>query len=125
MTGAAVTLVTCNCDLHHRGKVVKTQALGADPAAVAVVAADLGEIAEIDWMLEVDLLQGRSGHATFLLLGEGVASVAILADHFAILAYVLPIMAAETSAGVEMAEVVGMGLPVQLHFREGGAAKNG
>src|SRR5947209_370036 len=112
MTGVAVTLVTWNCDLYHQAKLVRIQALRADTAAVAIVATHLGDIAEVDGMLKVDPLDRRSGYSSLLLLGHGVTGVAILADHLAILAHVLPVVAAETPARIEMAQVIGMGLPV-------------
>ena len=47
-----------------------------------------------------------------------VARVAILADDFAVLADVIAIVAAEATLEVEMPDVVGMRLPVQLHVRK-------
>ena len=48
-----------------------------------------------------------------------MALVAIAAHDLAVRADVLAIMTAETAVEVVVAEIVGVSLPVQLHFREG------
>jgi hypothetical protein len=52
-----------------------------------------------------------------------VALVAVLADDFAVAGNVLAVMAAEAAIVIVVPEVVGMGLPVQLHLGEGCAFK--
>src|ERR1700686_3604283 len=94
--------------------------LRPDAPGIAICAAYLSQISQIDWMLECgQCSRGQAGRA-FGLGHEGVALVAILADDSAVGADVLAVMAAEATVVVVVPEVVGMRLPVQLHFGEGG-----
>ena len=98
--------------------------LRADSAGVAVGAVDLRKISEIHRVLEGrHRICGDAGRA-FGLRHQGMALVAVFADHLAIGADVLSVVAAETSDGIVVSQVVGVGLPVQLHFRERGAAED-
>jgi hypothetical protein len=47
-----------------------------------------------------------------------MANTAILPDHFPVRTQVLAVVATETAIGIEMAEIVGMGLPIQFHLRK-------
>ena len=59
--------------------------------------------------------QARS---TLQLRQYGVASIAVLWNHFAICAEVLPIVTSETARRVEVADVVGVCPPVHFHVGE-------
>src|SRR5208283_6138301 len=91
---------------------------------MTVGAIDLCQISQIDWMLEG---WGRCCGCAGRALGfghEGVALVAVPAHHPAVGANVLPVVAAEAATVVVMAQVVGMSLPIQLHFGECRAPEN-
>src|ERR1700730_6208834 len=62
--------------------------------------------------------RGRHAEAAFFLSYECVTDIAIPAYHFSFRTHVLAVVAAETAVEIEMAEIVGMRLPVQLHLRE-------
>ena len=127
MTRVAVTRVTWNCDAHHRCKYMRKQwltRLRAHSAVVAVTAIYLRHVAKIHRMLEAQLLGNRFWNAAFFLAKHGVAGVALLGDHLSICAHVLSIVTAEASVEIKMPDVIGMGLPVQLHLREGCSAEN-
>ena len=71
--------------------------LRADAPGMTIGAAYLSQISQIDWMLEGGQCgRGQAGRA--VSFGhEGVALVAIFADHSAVGADVLPVMAAEAT----------------------------
>src|SRR5215467_8481984 len=92
--------------------------LRPDPAAVAVAAVDLCHISEINRMFEGDGSWRRQRNRPLILSQNGVAGVAILAHNLAIGADVLTVMTAEAAVEIEMPDVVGMGLPIQLHLGE-------
>jgi hypothetical protein len=98
--------------------------LRADASGVAVGAVDLGPVSQINRMLKHGY--GRSGQVglAFGFRHQGVALVAVFADDASIGADVLAIVAAEAAAEVIVAQVVGMGLPVQLHLWERGALED-
>src|SRR5689334_23373726 len=96
--------------------------LGADAAGVAVAAVGGADVAQIHRVLERNSFNGRGLGAAFLLGENGVADGAILADDFAVGAHVLAVVAAEAPGKVEVANVVGVSLPVNLHFGEGRGA---
>ena len=116
--------VTSNCDRRHLGKYMDPGGLRAHSPGVAVAAIDLGHVAEIDGMLEAELLGDGLRHAAFFLTENGVTGVAFLGDDFALGADMLSIVTAEASVEVEVPDVVGMSLPVQLHFRKRGPAED-
>src|ERR1019366_2034634 len=89
--------------------------LRPDASAVAIGAVHGGQIAEVNRVLENLGWQRGDLRPTFLLIHHRMAGVAIFADDFAILADVIAIVAAEAALIIEMANVVGMGLPVYLH----------
>src|SRR6185437_5864887 len=92
--------------------------LRAGAAAVAIGATDLREITDIHRVLEHGF--GRSVHrasdGAVLLRKYGVAGIAILRDDFTLSAYMLSVVAAETSWIVKVADVVRVGLPIHLHI---------
>src|SRR5579859_5157737 len=86
----------------------------------------LGQISDVDRVLE-----GRNcgwgcggSFCAFCLRHDSVALGAVFADYLAVGAGVLAVVAAEASVVVVVAEIVGMRLPVQLHFGERGAPEN-
>jgi hypothetical protein len=84
---------------------------------VTELAFAIGEASEIDRMLESSgprILFWRSSR----VVDHRVADVAIIPDHFARIANMLAIMATETARRIEMADVVGMRLPIRFHLRE-------
>lgn len=88
---------------------------------MAVGTSDLRQIADVDRMLEVGGGAHNSAGRSSLGLGhEGVALVAVAAHHSTVSADVLTVMAAEAPAVIEVAEIIEMRLPVQLHLRECG-----
>lgn len=88
---------------------------------MAIGAIHLRQFSDVDRMLKVSRGQcGGKGGRTFGLRQHRVALVAIAADHTAICTDVLPVVAAETSRRIKVSKIVGMRLPVQLHFRERG-----
>src|SRR5215471_6651420 len=75
----------------------------------------------------LESLRASVGHQPRGALASGherVALVTITGQNPAVGAYMLSIVTAEASAEVEMAQIVGMRLPVHLHLREGGALEN-
>ena len=85
-------------------------------AGVAVGTVDSPQIAKIDGMLELRI--------RLVFSQDAVTDRAFLADLLTVLADVLIVMTAETSAGHEVTDVVGMRAPVDLHFRESRRRKN-
>src|SRR4051794_16723360 len=75
-------------------------------------------------MLKVEFWRRCQAGATFFLSHDGVADIAIFAYHLSFRAYMLTIMAAKASVEIEVAQIVGVGLPVQLHLGEGGSAED-
>lgn len=69
-------------------------------------------------MLETALYRQGDLRGAFLLVHDGVTSVATLGYHFAGGAHMLAIMAAEAPSEIEMTDVIWVGLPIYLHFRE-------
>lgn len=92
--------------------------LWADATGVAVGAGHGGHIAQIHWMLELDAGQRGKVHGFLLLDEDGVAEVAVLRDDFAFRTDVVVVVAAKAAVEVEVADIVGMSAPVDLHFRE-------
>src|SRR5579864_252760 len=88
---------------------------------MAIRAAYLGQISQIDWVLESGQSCRGQARRAFGLRHQGVALVAILADNSAVGADMLAVMATEATVVVVMPKVVGMRLPVQLHLGEGRA----
>src|SRR5581483_9505045 len=96
--------------------------LQAPSPVVAVAAAHLCQVADVHGMLKWRPADRRARNRPLLLRKHGVAGIAILGHHLAFGANMLPVMAAEAAGKVEVANVVGVRLPVKLHFREGRAA---
>src|SRR5437879_1980736 len=67
-------------------------------------------------MLKVHFRYGNHAGSALFLVENRVAKVTFLLYYFPVGADVLPVMTAETAVEVEMAKVVGVCLPVQLHF---------
>src|SRR5580704_12488610 len=86
---------------------------------MAIAAVYLCEVSQIDRVLEADLLDRRHADAALLLAEHAVAGLAVLGHHCSVGANVLAVMATETTVEVEVTDIVGMGLPVQLHLGEG------
>ena|ERR1051326_2895980 len=105
--------------INRRGRVD----LWAGAAGVAVRAVDLRQVANIDRVLEGGWSWGGAGR-TFRFRHQRMALIAVPADDAAIRGDVLSVMAAEAAGVIVVAEIVGMGLPVQLHFGEGRSAEN-
>src|SRR5215472_1998428 len=85
---------------------------------MAIAAVDLGEVAQIDGVLKAGFGHGCQVHSTLNLAEYRVAGIALLGQHLAVRADMLAIVTAEAAIEVEMPDVVGMGLPVQLHLRK-------
>src|SRR3954452_1610194 len=84
---------------------------------VAIRARHGGQVAEVDRVRELllrDLEHRRPGLG---LAQEVVADVAVLGDHLAVLRHVLVVVAAEAAFEIEVADVVGVRAPVDLHLR--------
>ena len=96
--------------------------LWADAAGMTIRTPYLGQISQIDWMLESRLCGGGKAGRAVSLGHERVALVAVLADDLAVGGNVLAVMATEASVVIVVPKVVGMGLPVQFHFGECRAA---
>jgi hypothetical protein len=75
------------------------------------------QVAQVYWVLERGRLC-RSGqrHFGFALLQDDVTGIAVFADDLAIGAGVLTVVTAEASLVVEVSHVVGVRLPIQVHF---------
>ena len=67
---------------------------------VAIAAVDLGHVAEVDGVLERQVLHGCHVDAAFLLAEHAVAGLAILGDDFAVGTDVLAVVAAEAAVEV-------------------------
>ena len=91
---------------------------------MTVAAVDLGHVSQVHWMLEAELLCRCGRYSAFFLPKNRVASVTFFRHYFALRAYVLTIVAAETPVEVEVPNVIRMSLPIQLHLRERGPAKD-
>src|ERR1700690_2694463 len=63
-------------------------------------------------MLKVQLGSRGHAHSALFLFDHGVASIAILAYHFSFWTHVLAVVATETAIEIEMAENIGMRLPI-------------
>ena len=85
---------------------------------MAVAAVHLGHVAQVNGVLEADLLHRRHAQPALFLAEHAVAGLAVLGDDLAVGADVLPVVAAEAAVEVEVADVVGMRAPVELHFGE-------
>src|SRR5689334_2176965 len=96
--------------------------LGPHAAGVAVTAVGGADVAQVHRVFERYPRNGGGLGAAFLLGEDGVADGAILADHLSVGAHVLAVVAAEAAGKVEVADIVGVSLPVNLHFREGRGA---
>src|SRR5664279_6627119 len=96
--------------------------LRPDASAVAIGAVHSGQVSNVNRVLESLSWHRRDLCATFLLIHHRMAGVAVFADHLAVLAHVVTIVAAETALIVHVPDVIGMGLPIHLHVgKEGGA----
>src|SRR5579864_8615754 len=91
---------------------------------MAIRTAYLGQISQIDWMLEGRLGGGGKAGRPVRLGHECVALVAVLADDLAVGADVLAVMAAKAAVVVVVPQIVGMCLPVQLHLGKRRALKD-
>ena len=74
-------------------------------------------IANIGGMFEF-LNLGAGSDILLLLAQDSVAKVAILGDNLAGGGFVLAAVTAETAGEVKMADVIGIGIPGDLHVRE-------
>src|SRR5208337_4573139 len=99
-----------------------TARLRSNSTVMAIGAVDRGHVAQIHRVLEGPDGQGGNLRPACLLLDDGVARVAILADDPAFLAHVVAIVAAEASLEVKVTDIIGMRLPVELHLGEEGGA---
>src|ERR1035441_5483631 len=90
--------------------------LRPNSSVVTIGTAHLRQISQIDRMFETRHGCGGKARCAIGLRQQRVALVAILADDFAVGADVLAVVTAEASGIVEVPQVVGMRLPVQLHF---------
>src|SRR5581483_12520230 len=124
MTRATVTGITRNCDPCHKVKCMNSRCLRTGPAGVTIAATHLGEVSDVHGVLKPLLPLGENADSVFLLFQHGVAAVTVFRHRSAIRAEVLSIMAAEASIEIKMADVGGVGLPVQLHFRKSRAAED-
>jgi len=98
--------------------IAQEKFLGTRAAGVAVAAGDLSQIANIDRVLKFVFFLGYYANRPFLLAENRMAGFAIFRNHLSVAAYVLAIVAAKASGEVKMANVIGMCLPIHLHFRE-------
>src|SRR5215213_7097803 len=120
----------------------RVRAARVNHSRVAVGAFELQEVSQVDGVLEVEafprmalaafepidvaqadgVLERSAGshglRASFRLVQDRVAEVAVLPDDFARAANVLPVMAAETALRIEMAYVIRVSPPVRLHLGE-------
>src|SRR5512141_2597438 len=90
--------------------------LRANSTGVAIRAVDLRQVSDVDRVLELRQVCGGDAGCTFRFRQHRVALITVAANDAAVGADVLAIMTAETSRRVEVAEIVGMRLPVQLHL---------
>ena len=93
-------------------------------AGVAVGAVDLGQVSDVDRMLEGGRCRGGDTGRAFGLGHQSVALVAVPAHNLAISAHVLAVVTPKAAAEVKVSHVVGVSLPVELHFGEGSALEN-
>jgi hypothetical protein len=117
-----VTGVTRGCDIHHKPKYMAQRGLRTGAASVAIAAIHRSQISKVYGVLERGAGQRGNVNCTFLLLQYGVADVTILAHHFAFGTNVLAVVTAKTAVEIKMSDIVVMRFPIQLHFREAGAA---
>ncbi len=92
--------------------------LSCPAAAMAVGAVNGAQVADIYRVLERLVGDGRQLFLAFFLRRQGVAGIAILADDFAVSADVVAVMATEASRSIEVTNVVGVRLPVDVHLGE-------
>lgn len=86
------------------------------PPIVAIAACHLGQISNVQWVLEWNSFFVTDQRcSTLQLRQDSVASIAVLWNHFAICADVLPVMTPEAPRRVEVADVVGVRPPVHFH----------
>ena len=86
-------------------------------APMAICTEPLTAVAEVDRMLKLaGLIRDRL--ALKGLVQRRVTDVAVIADDAALAAKVLTVVTAETSLPRQVADIIGMRLPVGLHFRE-------
>lgn len=71
---------------------------------------------QIDRMLERRRL--RRGTGIRRVSQNGVTNVAVVSDYFAGVTYVFAVVTTKTTGGVEVADVIGVCLPIRLHLRE-------
>jgi hypothetical protein len=83
---------------------------------VAICAVHLSQIAYINRMLELLLPCIHESGCPLLLRDYRVAGIAIFRNHLPIRAHVVTIVTAETSAEIQVPDVVGMSLPIHLHL---------
>ena len=75
-------------------------------------------------MLEGYSFRGQRSRDSFLLAKDGVAGTAFLGYDLALGAYMLAVVATETTRKVEMPNVVIVSAPIELHLGESRAAIN-
>src|SRR5919112_3711487 len=85
--------------------------------AVARRAVHPREVADVYGVAELAVLNG-DGRAAPGLVEDGVANVALVADDAPVVGLVLAVVAAEAALIIEVAQVVGVRLPVGLHLGE-------
>ena len=90
-----------------------------EPAApsMTVGTVKFSQIAQIDRVIELAVFE-RNRRARLRLIQHRVAEVAVFPDDASCLAYVLAVVATETTLIVEVPGIIGMSLPVDFHFRE-------
>ena len=103
---------------------IKLKNLRTHAARVAVGAVHLRQIADIDGVLEGWDSVCSEATCAAAFREHRMALVAFPADDFAVGADMLAVVAAEASVEIEVSEIVGMCLPVQLHLRECGALED-
>jgi hypothetical protein len=88
------------------------------PGRVAVTAVGGVEFsADIDRMNKSRHL-GPRGNVLLFLAENGVTEVTILGDNPAVGRFVSAVMTTETARGVEVPDMIGIGVPGDFHFRE-------
>src|SRR5512142_1919667 len=129
-----VIRVTSSCDGDHQAKLLLdkgkgrprwspcTDRLRPATAGVAIAAAYGRQVTEIYGVLEGHAFRIQRSGDSFLLAQDRVAGIAFLGNDLALGAHVLAIMTTETTGEVEVADVVVMGFPVQLHLGKSRAA---
>jgi hypothetical protein len=84
---------------------------------MAFLALLVSETAQVNWMLERAGL-GILFHRPCRVINNWMANVAVVSNAFAVVANVLAIVTTEAPRRIKMTDVVGMRLPIRLHFWE-------